>query len=85
MPRTGRPGSTHRQKRELWHRWKAGQTLSEIGRALNMHAGSVHGVFAATGGVEPQALNKGVHNDQPFAMRRIVRSTGLLVVPCDHR
>jgi len=32
MPGTGRPGSTHRQKRELWHRWKAGQTLSEVVR-----------------------------------------------------
>lgn len=50
MPRTGRPGLTHREKRELWHRWKAGQTLSEIGRALNKHAGSVHGVLAVTGG-----------------------------------
>ena len=40
---TGRPGLSHREKRELWHRWKAGQTLSEIGRALNEHAGSVRG------------------------------------------
>jgi len=55
MPRTGRPGLTHREKRELWHRWKAGQTLSEIGRALNKHAGSVHGVLAVTGGIEPRA------------------------------
>ena len=31
----------------------AGQTLSEIGRALNKHAGSVHGVLAVTGGIEP--------------------------------
>ena len=31
-------------------------TLSEIGRALNRHAGSVHGVLAATGGgIEPRA------------------------------
>lgn len=55
MPRIGRPGLTHREKRELWHRWKAGQTLSEIGRALNKHAGSVHGVLAVTGGIEPRA------------------------------
>ena len=54
MPRTGRPGLNYRQKRELWHRWKSGQTLSEIGRALNKHAGSVHGVLAATGGIEPR-------------------------------
>ena len=39
MPGTGRPGLTHREKRELWHRWKAGQALSEIGPALNKHAG----------------------------------------------
>lgn len=50
MPRTGRPGLTPREKRELWHRWKAGQTLSEIGRALNKHAGSVHGVLASDRG-----------------------------------
>jgi len=30
-------------------------TLSEIGRALNKHAGSVHGVLAVTGGIEPRA------------------------------
>ncbi len=55
MPRTGRPGLTKKEKRELWHRWKAGQTLSEIGRALNKHAGSVHGILAATGGIEPRS------------------------------
>lgn len=54
MPRTGRTGLTQREKRELWHRWKAGQTLSEIGRALGKHAGSVHGVLAVTGGIEPR-------------------------------
>jgi hypothetical protein len=54
MPRIGRPGLTYREKRELWHRWKTGQTLSEIGRALNQHAGSVLGVLAVTGGNEPR-------------------------------
>jgi len=58
MPRTGRPGLTHREKRELWHRWKAGQTLSESGRALNKHAGSVHGVLAVTGGIEPRSRKR---------------------------
>ena len=55
MPRTSRPGLTHREKRELWHRWKAEQTLSEIVRALNKHAGSVHGVLAVTWGIEHMA------------------------------
>lgn len=54
MPRAGRPGLTKQQKSELWNRWKSGQSLSEIGRALNRHAGSIHGVLAVTGGIEPR-------------------------------
>lgn len=38
MARTGRPGLSHEQKAELWQRWKAGETLSDIGRALGKHA-----------------------------------------------
>ena len=34
MAQLGRPGLSVAQKRELWQRWKAGQSLSEIGRAL---------------------------------------------------
>ena len=34
MARLGRPGLTDAQKRELWHRWKHGESLSDIGRAL---------------------------------------------------
>ena len=33
-------GLTSVQKRELWERWKKGQSLSEIGRALGKHAGA---------------------------------------------
>ena len=44
MARTGRPGLSHEQKTELWQRWKAGETLSDIGRALGKHAASVFGV-----------------------------------------
>ena len=53
MARTGRPGLSHEQKAELWRRWKAGETLSEIGRALGKHAASVFGVIAAKGGFAP--------------------------------
>ena len=53
MARTGRPGLTQQQKKELWQRWKDGQSLSDIGRALGKHAGSVHGVLSATGGIQP--------------------------------
>ena len=33
MAQRGRPGLTPEQKRELWSRWKSGESLSEIGRA----------------------------------------------------
>src|SRR5687767_2467932 len=53
MARTGRPGLLPEQKRELWARWKAGESLSDIGRALGKHAGSVFGVVLAKGGIAP--------------------------------
>ena len=53
MAQLGRPGLTAEQKRELWSRWKAGESLSEIGRALGRQPGSIHGVVAANGGYVP--------------------------------
>ena len=76
MPRTGRPGLTHREKRELWHRWKAGQTLSEIGHALNKHAGSVHGVLSVTGGIEPRPRKRSSHALQLHEREEVSRGLG---------
>lgn len=53
MARMGRPGLSDAQKAELWHRWKDGQSLSDIGRALSKHAGSIHGVVSLNGGIVP--------------------------------
>jgi IS30 family transposase len=53
MARMGRPGLSDAQKAELWHRWKDGQSLSDIGRALSKHAGSIHGVVSFNGGIVP--------------------------------
>ncbi len=53
MARTGRPGVSAEQKKELWCRWKAGETLSEIGRALGKHAASVFAIVVAKGGIAP--------------------------------
>lgn len=53
MARTGRPGLSSDLKRELWRQWKSGQSLSEIGRSLGKHAGSVFGVLRARGGIAP--------------------------------
>lgn len=43
------------QKVELWQRLKAGETLSDIGRALGKHAGSIFGVLVAKGGISSAA------------------------------
>jgi transposase, IS30 family len=53
LAQLGRPGLSTAQKRELWERWKSGQSLSEIGRALGKHAGSIYGVVKANGGFVP--------------------------------
>jgi transposase, IS30 family len=63
MAQMGRPGLSASQKAELWQRWKSGQSLSEIGRALGKHAGSVHGVLSANGGIVP-----GVRRRSQFAL-----------------
>src|SRR5271169_765592 len=53
MAQMGRPGLSRQQKQELWARWKAGQTLSDIGRSLGKHAGSIFGVLHSRGGIAP--------------------------------
>ena len=41
------------ERAELWRRWRRGESLSEIGRALHRLPGSVFAAVAATGGVVP--------------------------------
>lgn len=53
MARMGRPGLSDSQKSELWQRWKAGESLSDIGRALGKHAASIFGVVVSKGGIVP--------------------------------
>ena len=54
MARLGRPGGLlSAGKRELWERWRAGQSISDIARALQKAPGSVHGMLEATGGFSP--------------------------------
>jgi IS30 family transposase len=49
----GRPGLSAVCKQELWDRWKAGESISDIARALEKPPGSIHGVLKATGGIAP--------------------------------
>ena len=52
MAQMGRPGLSSIQKAELWQRWREGQSVSEIGRALEKNPGSIHGVLSARGGIQ---------------------------------
>jgi hypothetical protein len=49
----GRRGLSASQKRELWERWKRGQPLNDIARALSKQRGSIHFVLLSSGGIEP--------------------------------
>ncbi len=92
MARTGRPTLSDEQKAELWRRWKAGETLSVIGRALGKHAASVFGVVAAKGGfapvprsrkpgslslIEREEISRGLVSEQSF--RQLGRDLGRAV------
>lgn len=58
MATMGRPGLSPSQKADLWQRWKDGQSLSEIGKALGKHAGSIHGVLSSNGGIVPTSRRR---------------------------
>ena len=53
MVRVRRPRMSASEKAELWKRWKRGESLSDIGRALGRIPGAVHHVVSARGGVPP--------------------------------
>lgn len=58
MGRMGRPGMADNEKSELWRRWKGGESLSDISRALEKNPGSVHGVLKSRGGIAPRARKR---------------------------
>ena len=40
-------------KKELWERWRTGESISDIARALRKPPGSIHGMIEATGDTSP--------------------------------
>jgi IS30 family transposase len=58
MAKRGRPGLSREQKSELWARWKAGECVSDIARALEVPGSRVHHVLACTGGIVPVARRR---------------------------
>lgn len=58
MEETKRRGLSPRERAELWKRWREGQSLSEIGRALGKIPASVFGVVIGSGGIAPAARKR---------------------------
>lgn len=59
MARSGRPGGLSAAgKKEMWERWRAGESISDIARALQKAPGSIHGMIEATGGFSPPQQRK---------------------------
>lgn len=54
MENVRRRGLCQAERIELWRRWKEGQTLSDIGRALGKAPASVSGFLAVRGGIAPE-------------------------------
>lgn len=53
METVRRRGLSVTERAELWRRWRNGQSLSDIGRALGKAPGSIHGYLSICGGIAP--------------------------------
>ncbi len=58
MERVRRGRMSTAEKAEVWRRWKQGESLSDIGRALGRIRRTIHHVVAAQGGVPPRARTR---------------------------
>ena len=56
--RSGRLGLSAIDKREIWSRWKAGETLHEIGRAYGKCHHTIRAVLLPRGGIPPLARRR---------------------------
>jgi len=56
--RRGRLGLSALDKREIWSRWKAGETLHEIGRAYGKCHNTIRAVLLPRGGIPPLARRR---------------------------
>jgi IS30 family transposase len=61
MAQLGRRGMTDEQKQEVWCRWRNGDSLSDIGRAVQKHPASVFGVLKLHGGFMPPVRKRSAH------------------------
>src|SRR5579885_1066186 len=58
MTRRKRSKLSAAQKTEIWKRWKAGQSLHEIGRAFDKPHTTIHQFLLPSGGIAPAARRR---------------------------
>src|ERR1700758_5664401 len=58
MKQGKRFGLSAEQKSDVWRRWKAGQTLHEIGRAFDKPHSSIRCLLLPRGGIPPKARRR---------------------------
>ena len=68
MAQPGRLGMTEVQKGELWHRWRKGESVPDISRALGSFRTSVAYVLTRHGGFSPPLRKRA-----PQALKMAVR------------
>ncbi len=51
--RVRRPWMSTSERNEMWRRWRAGESLSEIARALARHSARLYTIVGAEGGIAP--------------------------------
>ena len=68
---------TPQQHRELWDRWKAGESLSDIGRALGRVRSGIHKWLASSGGIAPPVRRRSARS-LSLAEREVI-SRGLSI------
>jgi hypothetical protein len=61
MARVGRPGMTEAQKDEVWRRWRRGDSLSDVGRAIGQFPASIFGLLRLQGGITLPARHRAAH------------------------
>ena len=66
-------GLSAEQKNDVWRRWKAGQTLHEIGRAFGKEHSSIRCLVSRHGGVAPAVRRRSLLAGW-LPVRRSVRS-----------
>src|ERR1700685_4155983 len=58
MTRRKRSRLSAAQKAEIWKRWKAGESLHEIGRAFDKPHTTIHQFLLPSGGIAPAARRR---------------------------